>query len=575
MDSLTFSIRAHRGDALTLHEADLQFGRTLGGQQICRSRLDFDIIEQWLSNCRSRHGGCCAPVRTKQLERIWLIEVNTRKVVPHPSHECDYMALSYVWGDQKQPRFKEGDYCDSLPQTLEDAIVITKALGKQYLWVDSVCIDQSDQNHKNDQIGRMWSIYRGSYLTIIALSGSSADTGLARISNPSAFSQLTCIHRGRRLVTLMPTLSQQIWRQKWGRRGWTFQEALLSPRCLYVSDHQLYFDCEAMQCCESLDETQSHAHGLTSSSNPTDEGFVTWMMSQIGSGAFRNALDSQSMRLQHWGYKVNLYSPRHLTYPEDGLRAMEGVLQRLGTMYPRGFFWGLPIEDLDWALLWRPQTPSSRRCDFPSWSWAGWEGGAWYIAPQDLAQIRDWPLDLTISKMSEGKSEILFHSETQCMNNEVGPTIGESADPIDRAASTSIDETKPSLEEHKPAELRRYLLFDAVCLHFAPDFSNPLLGVHSAAQPEVFLFPIRGISCRLLLQSTDREIGEPQKEKTFILLARERHGDYILYHLLLVHFQSAASSACRGTSLALIVPARHRWDISKELHLRRERILLT
>ena len=170
LDSLPFSVRAHRGDALAIHEADLQFGRTLGGRQIYQRRFDPEIIGRWLSICQSRHGGSCAPVWTEQLEHVRLIDVQTRKVVPHPAHECDYMALSYVWGDQKQLSFKEGDYCKSLPQTLEDAIIITKARGKRYLWVDSVCINQSDQQHKNDQISRMWSIYRGSYLTILALS---------------------------------------------------------------------------------------------------------------------------------------------------------------------------------------------------------------------------------------------------------------------------------------------------------------------------------------------------------------------------------------------------------------------
>ena len=576
LDSLTFSVRAHRGDALAMHESDLQIERTLGSRQICQSRFDAEIIGRWLSACQSRHGGSCAPVWTEQLEHIRLIDVQSRKIVPHPGHKFDYLTLSYVWGDQKQPSFKEGDYCESLPQTLEDAIIVVKALGKRYLWVDSVCINQSDREHKNNQIDRMWSIYRGSYLTIIALSSTSANTGLARINGPSTFPQLTCFSGGKRLVTLMPTLSQQIWKQKWGRRGWTFQEALLSPRCLYISDHQVYFDCEAMQCSESLDETRSWAHGLTDSSNPTDEGFVTWMMSQIGSGAFRNALDSRSMRLQHWGYKVNLYSPRRLTYAEDGLRALDGVLQRLGTMYPRGFFWGLPIEDLDWALLWRPQIPSPRRQNFPSWSWAGWEGGAWYIAPQDLAQIRVWPLDLTISKMSGGQAEILFRSETRSVNDGVGLMMNEHPDPIDETVSTSTNEVILSPDEHQNAEIRGYLLVDAVCLHFAPDFAQPRFKVHSASQPELFLFHLHGVPCRLLLQSTDREIHESRKkEKTFILLARERQGDYVLYHLLLVHFQSAGCSASRGTSVALIVPAKRRWDVLKELSLRKERILLT
>lgn len=49
--------------------------------------------------------------------------------------------------------------------------------------------------------------------------------------------QLTCCIKGRRLVGTMPTLSQQTWVCPWSHRAWTLQEAMLSPRCLYFSDH--------------------------------------------------------------------------------------------------------------------------------------------------------------------------------------------------------------------------------------------------------------------------------------------------------------------------------------------------
>jgi hypothetical protein len=32
-------------------------------------------------------------------------------------------------------------------------------------------------------------------------------------------------------------------------RGWKFQERLLSPRCLYVSDWQYFFSCLTETCC--------------------------------------------------------------------------------------------------------------------------------------------------------------------------------------------------------------------------------------------------------------------------------------------------------------------------------------
>jgi hypothetical protein len=127
---------------------------------------------------------------------------------------------------------------------MEDALSCVKVLGKQYLWVDSFCIDQLNATHKLDQINRMWSIYRGAYVTLIALSGRSADAGLPGLTpNRRVQSQMSCVIGEKRLFGLMPTLTQQIWMSPWGKRAWTLQEAILSPRCLYLSDH-----LNAVQC---------------------------------------------------------------------------------------------------------------------------------------------------------------------------------------------------------------------------------------------------------------------------------------------------------------------------------------
>jgi hypothetical protein len=71
----------------------------------------------------------------------------------------------------------------------------------------------------------------------------------------------------------------------------------------------------------------------------------------------RIPLDWPSRRLEHWGEKLNLYSYRNMKYSEDAIRAFAGVLQRLETIYPKGYFWGLPVEDFDWALAWKSQMP--------------------------------------------------------------------------------------------------------------------------------------------------------------------------------------------------------------------------
>ena len=211
----------------------------------------------------------------------------------------------------------------------------------------------------------------------------------------------------------MPTLSQQTWVCPWSHRAWTLQEAMLSPRCLYFSDHQIYFDCTVMLCCESLDHCRFFAHGLTHSSNPSEVGFITWMMDQIGAGGYRNPLDSLTKRLEHWGMKVTLYTYRDMMYSNDGLRAFEGILQRLRTMYPKGFFYGLPIEDFDWGLVWRSQWPPTRCKGFPSWTWAGWNGGIWYGQPLDVTKTRQFSVHLKIYRFKASEPEKLFKTEPE------------------------------------------------------------------------------------------------------------------------------------------------------------------
>ena len=102
IDSIPFPVRTHRGDALCLLEEDLEPNRTLGGRQIRQDKIDISVIQQWLSSCSGQHGTTCAPIFTPDLRKIHLVDVESRKIVNHPGDDCDYVALSYVWGGVEQ-----------------------------------------------------------------------------------------------------------------------------------------------------------------------------------------------------------------------------------------------------------------------------------------------------------------------------------------------------------------------------------------------------------------------------------------------------------------------------------------
>jgi len=71
---------------------------------------------------------------------------------------------------------------------------------------------------------------------------------------------------------------------------------------------------------------------------------------------------------QYWG--------RKLTYQSDALNAFAGILARLTQeIYPRGFFGGLPIQDMGRSLVWEDGQDTHRRSDFPKLVMAG--GGSW------------------------------------------------------------------------------------------------------------------------------------------------------------------------------------------------------
>lgn len=179
----------------------------------------------------------------------------------------------------------------------------------------------------------MSTIYRGAYATIVALSGTSANAGLPRLTpNSRVYSQLSCCIDGKRLVGLMPTLSQQVWMARWGSRAWTLQEGQLSPRCIYIGDDQVYFECNAMQCSESLNEKSSWVHQTCRDFKLSPD---EWSAQKIGAGVLRNDISHHNDRQLHYGARLVLYNYRAMTYPVDALNAFSGILQFLETLYPR------------------------------------------------------------------------------------------------------------------------------------------------------------------------------------------------------------------------------------------------
>lgn len=176
------------------------------------AEIDFDVVLSRI--CHSKGGGCegllgetCKhqPPETsgirafEGLKSLRLIDVTTMTLVEFGVSKervvlPPYVALSYVWGSVPTvhltsaalPVFiKPGELSRvlwRLPRTVNDAIVAVQKLKLRYLWVDSLCLIQNDEEDLQLGISVMDSIYRDAYLTIIAAEGDDANAGLPGVA---------------------------------------------------------------------------------------------------------------------------------------------------------------------------------------------------------------------------------------------------------------------------------------------------------------------------------------------------------------------------------------------------------
>ncbi|KAL7955516.1 heterokaryon incompatibility domain-containing protein [Trichoderma compactum] len=211
--------------------------------------VDFTVAEEWFSFCQKWHlSSCSRPNKGDTITRGFRVidcEKDQPVVVEMP-WGVEYAALSYVWGQSPE------DLVD-WPATVLDAVAESRKLGLRYLWVDRLCINQSDPVEKDYLISRMTTIYEYAELTIVSASGSGASDGLPGVrSTPRKSQPKILLETGSLLASALQDPRQEILASEYWTRGWTYQEGVLSKRRLVFTDHQMYWECRCMATHESL-----------------------------------------------------------------------------------------------------------------------------------------------------------------------------------------------------------------------------------------------------------------------------------------------------------------------------------
>lgn len=287
----------------------------------------------------------------------------------------------------------------------------------------------------------MASVYHQAILTIVALGGKDASVGLPGIRPQSRLERGVEVATGVRLCPRKRKLSDIISNSTYNTRAWTYQERLLSRRCLFFTEEQVYFQGDAVILCEDRFKPCPDDHNLIA---------PLALLARLKLSVREKSWDEA---FSYYARFVVDYSRKHLSYQSDIISAFTGITKILELYYGWRFLDGLPVPLIDLALLWAPSTTDSildsalrRRREFPSWSWSGWTGGVDY----ELV-----PVDGLKSKLEA----LYLEDKIGCY--EVTDRILEFSMSRNRSGHTITNSLKPEPTLQSPGEKVKILHFKA------------------------------------------------------------------------------------------------------------------
>ncbi|KAI8188027.1 hypothetical protein K4K51_007637 [Colletotrichum sp. SAR 10_75] len=431
-------------DAYLVYVAPERFARTASdadrvwakdslflGRKITEDIENQALIRSWLDLCQKSHRGPCRQNKEEGVGRFvemvshsyfGVIDVQNMQLTQLPCKSSErsrdgrerryawgtdmhepYVALSYVWGTDETAyttltdnvmlhRMHGGleDVLLRLPKAIQDAIDLVRRLGFKYMWIDRLCIVQNSSRSWKLNAFNMDLIYGNAALTICAADGD-ASIGL-RAMRPSTRNTKQYKRMINPHLELMVTRPPEIYirSSEWNERAWTFQERLLSRRCLIFTNGRVYFQCRSTGMSEDIFGDQKGAG---------------WSLDLVDAPMqmFRQ-LDDRAF----WVYMkcVELYTERKLTQAKDIQAAFSvasgGLVSAPAPVYTADFFdmffednekeFSITLRDYPYRVVKAPFEPKPETSEFP-------------LLP--ILQFRTWHTWLYIKH--NGPSERQFH----------------------------------------------------------------------------------------------------------------------------------------------------------------------
>jgi hypothetical protein len=340
-----------------------------------------------------------------------LIEVGTGTTMLRIVESCGlpvkYTALSYCWGDAQIPITTKANLegrhryleWNCLPKVFQDAIVVTRALGLKYIWIDAICIIQDDDLDMSAQLSQMAQVYHEAYLVISADSASSANDRLLKERVSQLYLRTSAPNKSTRGSEILfheymnheslggRTKADRKW--PLARRGWTLQERFLATRIIHISNTEVVWECnERLRCeCKYMDRTTKDSENLSWTS--LRSRYIH--NSDVGV--------SENKRAECWCLIVREYSGRLFSKDYDRLPAISGLASRFAKSGIGEYRAGIWTKHILRMISWHrsPAESGRRLVEYlaPSWSWASMVGQIdWEFSEDwdfsDSVPVNDW-----------------------------------------------------------------------------------------------------------------------------------------------------------------------------------------
>ncbi|KAI9641903.1 hypothetical protein NHQ30_009771 [Ciborinia camelliae] len=407
LNPLIFSLQVPRGQAKfvgPLHIGHFALDPDLG------SETNFGIARDWIKTCVEEHDECPSMEDKPLPSRVINVGSDDRKpfLVLTNRGNGKFIALSHCWGGSVAEKaklttksaesFKDEIPMANLPANFVDAVLITRSLGFEYLWIDCLCIMQDSREDWDVESKHMGNIYRDAIITIAAAAAPKATDGMLHTfssydlsggppvklklsSDSSPEDDVDIVQRD----STREDLGHLLRHGPLANRGWTLQEEVLSPRTLYYGLQQIHWQClRQYSSADGIHDYDVHWKRAFRYERIKDRIFKQTHSPDHDPHDPKNI---NQLLIEYHDEMVVDYCSRSLTFPSDKFPAFSGIATLvhnelrhggyLNSVYLAGIWSSHLREGLIWyfgedatSFMSHSHSHSHSHSIIPSWSWA-------------------------------------------------------------------------------------------------------------------------------------------------------------------------------------------------------------